>query len=127
VNYEINGKDRVYASFAVGNREPTRTDLTESTQLTRPQHESLYNTEVGYQRQTTKYRVGATIYWMNYADQLVLSGKINDVGAYARINVGQSDRYGIELSGGWNIVKRLSWNVSASFSQNKIRRFRGIH
>jgi len=123
VNYEITGKDRVYASFAVGNREPTRNDLNESTQLTRPQHESLYNTEIGYQRQAAKYRLGATIYWMNYSDQLVLSGKINDVGAYTRINVGQSDRYGIELSGGWNIVKRLSWNVSASFSQNKILDF----
>jgi iron complex outermembrane receptor protein len=60
---------------------------------------------------------------MHYQNQLVLSGKVNDVGAYTRINVPQSDRYGIELNGTWNIVKRLSWNVNASFSQNKILNF----
>jgi iron complex outermembrane receptor protein len=123
INYEITGKDRVYASFSVGNREPTRNDLTESTQLTRPKHESLYNTEVGYQRHASKYKLAANIYWMHYQNQLVLSGKVNDVGAYTRINVAQSDRYGIELNGTWNILKRLSWNVNASFSQNKILNF----
>lgn len=123
LNYELNSKNRLYASFAVANREPVRSDLIESTPESRPRHEQLYNTEVGYQRATERYRFGANVYWMHYVDQLVLTGKVNDVGAYTRMNVDLSDRYGIELHWGWNIVRRLTWSANASFSQNKIRAF----
>lgn len=123
LNYEVNGRNRIYASFAVANREPVRTDLTESSPDSRPRHEQLYNTEVGYQRHTDKYRFGANVYWMHYVDQLVLTGKINDVGAYTHQNVPLSDRLGLEIHWAWNIVRRLSWNANASFSLNKIREF----
>lgn len=123
LNFEMDSKNRLYASFAVANREPVRRDLNESTPESRPRHEQLYNTEVGYQRHTDKYRIGANVYWMHYIDQLVLTGQVNDVGEYTRQNVPLSDRYGLEIYGGWNIIRRLAWNANASFSQNKIREF----
>lgn len=123
VNYEVDSKNRIYGSFAIGSREPTRADLRDATQFSRPTAEYLLDTEVGYQRQTTKYKFGANLYWMRYRDQLVLSGKINDVGAYTRINVDQSDRYGIEVDWAWNIHKKLRWGANFTFSQNKIQDF----
>jgi iron complex outermembrane recepter protein len=123
LNYDIDSRNRVYASFAVANREPVRDDLTESSPESRPRHEQLYNTEVGYQRQGDRYRLGANVYWMHYIDQLVLTGQVNDVGGYTRQNVPLSDRYGLEIYGSWDIVRRLTWNANASFSQNKIREF----
>lgn len=123
LNFEMNSRNRFYASFAVANREPVRRDLNESSPGSRPRHEQLYNTEVGFQRHTDKYRLGANVYWMHYIDQLVLTGQVNDVGEYGRQNVPLSDRYGLEIHGGWNIVRRLTWNANASFSQNKIREF----
>jgi len=123
LNFEVNSKNRVYASFAVANREPVRRDLNESTPESRPRHEQLYNTEVGYQRHTDKYRFGANVYWMHYIDQLVITGQVNDVGEYTRQNVPLSDRYGLEVHWGWDIIRRLSWNANASFSQNRIREF----
>lgn len=123
LNFELNGNDRFYASFAVANREPVRRDLNESSPDSRPRHEQLYNTEVGYQRHTDKYHVGANVYWMHYIDQLVLTGQVNDVGGYTRQNVPLSDRYGLEIHGGWKIIRRLTWKANASFSQNKIREF----
>lgn len=123
LNLELDSRNRLYASFAVANREPVRDDLTESSPDSRPRHEQLYNTEVGYQRQTERYRFGANLYWMHYVDQLVLTGKVNDVGAYTRQNVPLSDRYGIELHWNWDIIRRLSWSANAAFSQNRIREF----
>jgi len=123
LNFELDHRNRFYASFAVGNREPVRDDLTDSSPTSRPRHEQLYNTEVGYQRRAERYRIGANLYWMHYVDQLVLTGKVNDVGAYTRQNVPLSDRYGIELHWTWDIVRRLSWSANAAFSQNRIREF----
>lgn len=123
INFEINSKNRVYASFAVGNREPARKDLVESSQVSRPVYETLYDTEFGFQRATSRYQFGANAYWMHYQNQLVLSGKINDVGAYINQNVDQSNRYGLELFWGWNIVKNLQWSANFTYSQNKIKNF----
>ena len=47
--------------------------------------------------------LAATLYYMLYKDQLVLTGKINDVGAYTRTNIPKSYRAGIELQGGYHI------------------------
>ncbi len=60
---------------------------------------------------------------MNYKNQLVLTGEINDVGAPIMVNVDKSYRAGIELQGGWKISGSLQWNVNATFSQNKIKNF----
>ena len=60
---------------------------------------------------------------MLYKDQLVLTGKINDVGSYTRINVPNSYRAGIELQAGLLIYSWLNVNANATFSSNKIKSF----
>ena len=98
INYMLSNssrqRQRVYASIAVANKEPNRDDFEASpTQLPRP--ERLTDIEAGYEANAQKWSVAANLYYMMYKDQLILTGKINDVGAYTRINVPESYRAGI--------------------------------
>ena len=77
-------------SFAIANKEPNRNDFVESSPNSRPKHEKLYNTELGYRIFHSKLRAGINAYYMVYENQLVLSGQINDVGAYTRTNINYS-------------------------------------
>jgi iron complex outermembrane receptor protein len=114
---------RYYLSFAVANREPNRDDFTESSPNSRPVHESLYNTELGLEKNWKRGSIGATAYHMYYRDQLVLTGQINDVGAYTRINTPESYRAGLEVYGGWELMDHLSIGGNATFSRNRITEF----
>ena len=120
LNYDINSRNRFYTSVAMGNREPARKDIVDATQNSRPQHETLYDWELGYQRSSRSYTVGINAYWMVYQNQLVPTGKLNDVGAYTSQNVDWSDRYGIELMWSVNILKNLNLSGNFTWSQSKI-------
>lgn len=61
---------------------------------------------------------------MIYKDQLVLTGQINDVGAYIRSNVVKSFRNGVELDATAKINSDLTWGISAAFSENKVKNFK---
>ena len=121
--YEIDNKQTAFASFAVANREPNRTDFVESSPNSRPLHETLYDTELGYKYRAKNYTFSATAYYMIYENQLILTGKINDVGAYTRENVGYSERKGIELEAAVRINDKLDWSGNASFSENTIAHY----
>ncbi|SFE48471.1 iron complex outermembrane recepter protein [Thermoflexibacter ruber] len=112
-----------YASYSVGNREPNRDDFTQSTPQSRPKHETLQNLEVGYSAAFSKFSFTANYYYMNYKNQLVLTGQINDVGAYIRSNIDKSYRMGIELVGGWQIADKVKWEANMTLSRNKIQNF----
>ncbi len=114
---------RFYGSFAVANREPNRSDYTESTPTSRPNHETLFNTELGYRQNRGKHSFGINLYHMAYKDQLVLNGQINDVGEFTRINVDKSYRLGLEIDGVVEIVNGLQLAGNVTLSQNKIPSF----
>ena len=60
---------------------------------------------------------------MNYHNQLILTGKINDIGAYTRTNIPNSYRTGIELQGKTKITSWMNVAANISFSENKIKNF----
>jgi iron complex outermembrane receptor protein len=123
VTYTLNDRSTVYASVGVGHREPNRDDYTQSTPQSRPKSEQLIDYEAGYKIQTSGLAFTANLYYMDYKNQLALSGKLNDVGAANRINIPVSYRAGIELEAGARLAKNLRWNVNATFSQNKVKNF----
>jgi iron complex outermembrane receptor protein len=123
LTYSINDHSTVYASVGVGHREPNRDDYTQSTPVSRPKAEQLIDYEAGYKIQTTKLAFTANAYYMDYQNQLVLSGQINDVGAYNRVNIPTSYRAGLELELGVRLAKQLRWNVNTTLSQNKVKNF----
>jgi iron complex outermembrane receptor protein len=123
IMYDFNDKNNVYASFSMANREPVRDDFTQSTAGSRPKHEHLQNVEVGYRYRSSKLFANVNYYLMNYKDQLILTGEINDVGAYNRANVAKSYRMGIELEAGYMLLKNLSITGNLTLSANKIASF----
>ena len=60
---------------------------------------------------------------MKYKDQLVLTGEINDVGAYNRSNIENSYRAGIELEATALLPQKFYLSANATFSQNKVLYF----
>ncbi|PHN02028.1 TonB-dependent receptor [Flavilitoribacter nigricans] len=118
--YQISPRTEAYGSFAVANREPNRNDYTENPIGSWPLPERLYNTEIGLRHRWNKAALGANVYHMDYRDQLVLNGQINDVGEYMRINVPKSYRLGLELVGGFEVSPRLNVNANVTLSRNKV-------
>lgn len=113
----------IYCSVAIAHKEPNRDDYTESTATSRPKAERLIDYELGYRYKTENVRVGLNGYLMQYKDQIVPTGQLNDVGAYTRENVDDSYRAGVEAELGWQISSRLSLNVQQTISQNRINSF----
>lgn len=122
--YQVSPGKQWYASYAVANREPVRRDFTDSPIIDRaPKHENLQNIEAGYRVQTGKFTYNANFYYMKYRDQLVLTGQLNDVGAYVRDNVDNSYRMGIELDGAYKLTDKWTVAANLALSRNKIDEF----
>lgn len=117
------GNQTWYASYAVANREPTRSDFTDNPITEVPRPERLNNVEAGVRAKAGSFSYNANFYYMGYKDQLILTGQINDVGAYIRENVASSYRAGIELDGAYQLSGAWTLGGNITFSQNKIREF----
>lgn len=121
ISYNNNGLN-AYFSYALANKEPNRDDF-EAQQQQQPKKETLHDFELGFEKKGSRYNVGVTLYYMLYKDQLVLTGSMNDVGAYTRINTPNSYRSGIELQGGYVVNKWLNVQANTTLSRNKIKEF----
>jgi iron complex outermembrane receptor protein len=123
IGYQFNKNGWVhYASYAIGHKEPNRDDF-EVGAATQPKPERLQDLEVGLEKRNKKTTWTANFYYMHYKDQLVLTGKINDVGAYTRMNVPNSYRLGIELMHTTILTSKLQLSSNVTFSRNKIKSF----
>ena len=122
--YEANKNTSLYASFAVAQKEPNRNDFTDAPVDKRPKPERLFNTEAGVNYKDEKGAFGLNFYHMYYKDQLVLTGNINDTGAPIRINVPDSYRMGVEVTGKALLGQHFVADANATISQNKIMDFR---
>jgi iron complex outermembrane receptor protein len=122
VNYTGNGFT-AYASYAVANKEPNRNDFETGAAIQTPKPERLHDLEAGIEHKTGKLNVGATVYYMRYKDQLVLTGKLNDVGDAVRINAPKSYRLGIEAFGGVQINKWINVQGNVTVSDNKLKNY----
>ena len=123
ITYELDERNNVYASFAVGNHEPNRDDYTNSTPASRPKAETLKDFEAGYRTSGDVFKGGINLFYMLYNNQLILTGALNDVGSATRKNVKDSYRAGIEFDGRVKISNMLSWAATATVSTNKIKNY----
>ena len=120
LNYDITPHHKVYASYAIAHKEPTRNDYEDNigTDL---KAERLNDLEVGYKFQSARFSAGANIYWMSYKDQFVLTGELNNIGEAIAKNVGKSYRLGIEVEAAWQPVDWFRWDANATWSKNRAK------
>lgn len=122
--FDLHSNGSLYASMAIAHREPNRDNYTDADpSKPAPTAECLYDYEAGYHFDNQKIAFNANLYYMYYHNQLILTGQINDVGAAIMTNVPESYRTGMELSGLFKFNDRISLNVNAAFSNNKINNF----
>jgi len=121
--YQINAKNQIYASIAIANREPSRGNYRDADIDYQPKPERLEDFELGYHHLNSRFSASANLYFMNYQDQLLATGKINNVGDAIMTNVAKSYRAGIELQGIFKINEKLKWAANFTFSRNKILDF----
>lgn len=120
ISYQLNKNDRAFASISVGGREPTRSDFIDANINQKPVQETLIDYELGYEKRTSKMRLAANAYFMDYQNQLAATGQLNDVGSPIRVNVDDSYRLGLELAAQYALSKKFQLSVNLSVSQNKI-------
>jgi iron complex outermembrane receptor protein len=119
LSYQLNDKNSFYGYFGIANKEPRRDDYENGS--VKP--ERLYDYELGWKFNAQKVKVNANAFYMNYRDQLVMTGALNDVGAPIFTNSGKSYRLGLEVESSIAISKKLILNPNITLSQNKNRDF----
>jgi iron complex outermembrane receptor protein len=122
--YQPTKNHQTYLLFAVGNREPNRSNYTDASPGEEvPVSERLYNYEAGYAYETTKFKTKINFFYMDYKDQLILTGEINDVGAPIMVNVAKSSRKGLEMSVLWQPSQVIGFEANSTFSKSIINDF----
>lgn len=111
-----------YASYAIGQKEPNRDDY-EAGKDQQPVPEKLQDLEAGVQYSNNVYSWGLTGYYMRYKNQLVLTGKINDVGAYTRSNIPNSFRLGLEMEANARLLPWMQLGGNLTVSRNRVLNF----
>ena len=119
VNYQLNSKNEIYAYAGIANKEPRRDDYENGS--VKP--ERLFDYELGWKYNAKNLTVNANAFYMNYKDQLVLTGALNDVGSPIFTNSGNSYRYGIEIESVIKLINKLTFQPNITLSQNKNRDF----
>lgn len=119
ITYDLNSNNNFYFSYAVANREPNRNDYENGS----PRPEKLNDFELGWRYVSQEVQVNTNVYYMNYKDQLVLTGELNDVGAPLRANVGDSYRLGLEIDANISFNEKFSLKPNLALSANKNKDF----
>ena len=116
-------ESKLYFSFATANREPVRTDFIDNQLGTVPGSETMINWEAGGVFKFLFGQLGLNAYYMDYKDQLVLTGEINDVGSPIRVNVPDSYRAGLEAQASVQLNRLFDVRADITLSRNKILGF----
>jgi iron complex outermembrane receptor protein len=117
--YKMNAATNLYTSFSVANREPNRNDFENGINT----HETLFDYELGWRLNKEDVKINTNIYYMDYKNQLVLTGAIDGVGAPIRATSGNSYRVGLEIDADIQLNNQFSIKPNAAFSSNKNRDF----
>ena len=126
LTWQINRNNRLFGSFSVAHKEPTRNNYTDGKFYEHPKQERLLDYELGYTYANRWLNLGANLYYMDYKDQLVLTGELNEIGEPLAANMPDSYRMGIELMAGVRTDFGLSWDINATWSRNRIQNFTEI-
>ena len=128
VSVRFDSQNQIYASVAVGQREPLRADLKDGIKgggVNPIQPERMIDYELGYRfNKTNGLHLGANLYFMDYSNQMVQTGKLTDIGYKLMENVKDSYRAGLELEASVPLwTNKIQLDANATFSSNKIKNY----
>lgn len=126
LKYKLSESLSAYSSFSIAQKEPNRSDYLNTSNGVLPKSEKLNDLELGFTFNTKSIYAGATFYNMSYKDQLILTGKLDDVGNPIRENIADSYRRGIELEFSSKINDYLNFEANTTLSQNKIKEYKEL-
>lgn len=115
LNYAFNEKNTLYFSYARANREPNRTDYEGGN--VKP--EKLNDFELGWRFNSEKFQLNSNVYYMGYKDQLILTGRLDDVGNPIRANTEKSYRLGFEFDATIALSDKFTLRPNFTLSSNK--------
>ena len=125
----FNRGHQLTASFAMANREPTRSNFLEAdaNATAMPEAERLLDYELGYNytfkpaaaKSGVAGMVGVNLYFMQYDNQLVATGGISKLSYPTLTNVKNSYRTGIELQYAFDFTSWFRWEGNLVWSRNK--------
>jgi iron complex outermembrane receptor protein len=121
--YQLSPNQDAFFSVGVAHREPSRADIKDALkgmEKNTPREESLVDYEMGYSHNSQRFALKTNLFYMDYKDQLVLTGKLSDVGYPLMTNVKKSYRAGIELMSSMMPLPWFRWDANLTFSQNRI-------
>ncbi|MTG98463.1 TonB-dependent receptor [Myroides albus] len=121
ITYQLDNQNQFYFSYARANREPNRKDYEG---LGKPKAEKLNDYELGWRHKGERASINVNAYLMDYKDQLILTGEINDVGGMLRANSGDSYRLGLEVEANVKVLDKVYWSPSLTISTNKNKNFK---
>lgn len=123
LNYDIDANNKVYASYAISHKEPVRNNYENDYAAGKkmPRAERLNDLELGYKYLGSRFSAGVNLYYMNYKDQFVLTGEIDNIGEAVTRNLDKSYRVGVELEAAWKPVDWFRWDVNATWSRNRVK------
>ena len=116
VSYQLASNSSLYASYARANREPSRSDF-ESNPDVKP--EQLNDFEMGWRYNKKGVMLNVNSYYMQYNEQLILTGALDDVGAPVRTNSGDSYRVGLEIEAAFSLSDVFIIQPVLTLSSNK--------
>ncbi|GHA44880.1 TonB-dependent receptor [Salinimicrobium marinum] len=122
ITYEVSEANRLYLSYARAHREPNRDDYKSED----PKPEELNDFELGWRLNTKTVQVNTNLYYMDYQNQLVLTGELDNVGSPIRTNSGDSYRLGLEVDAAFRIFDKLIIRPNIAISRNKNEHFMAI-
>lgn len=122
LNWQFTPNHRAYLSYAITHKEPVRNNYENNYNggLDMPKAERLNDLELGYRYQSGTFSAGANLYWMDYKNQFVLTGELDNIGEAITRNMPDSYRLGVELEAAWQPVSWFRWDVNATFSKNQV-------
>ena len=115
VSFQLNASNSFYASYGRAHREPRRSDFEQGVFTA----EKLDDYELGWRFLSEKIQLNSNVYFMDYKDQLVLTGALDDVGAPIRATSGKSYRLGLEVDATVAISNKWSVRPNIAVSTNK--------
>ncbi|MFC0779746.1 TonB-dependent receptor [Flavobacterium sp. HJSW_4] len=115
LNYAFTQNSTLYFSYARANREPNRTDYEGGN--VKP--EKLNDYELGWRYNTEKFQLNSNVYYMAYKDQLILTGRLDDVGNPIRANTEKSYRLGFEFDATIALSEKFTLRPNFTLSSNK--------